>query len=348
MRAIQIDQHGGPEILRIKDVPVPEPGPGEVRVRVRAVGINHLDIWTRKGIPGVKLPLPVILGSDVVGVVDAVGSHVDQWKPGDKVAIYPAVSCHQCEACIRGLDNRCPRYSVLGHRRDGGYADYIVVPAGNLMPKPDHLSWEETAAIPLVFLTAWHMLVTLARIQPGEDVLVMGGSSGVGSAAIQIARFYGCRVITTAGTEEKRKKALELGADIALDHSQPGWGKAVREATDNKGVDIVFEHVGQAVWPEIMKCLGWHGRLVTCGATTGTDVSLNLRVLFGKQWSIYGAYMGTRGEMLDVWRLVMKGIFRPVLDRVFPLEKAEEAHRYIEDRKQFGKVVLKVSEDEIP
>lgn len=328
----------------MRDTPVPEPGPGEVRVRVHAVSINHLDLWTRKGIPGVKLPLPIIPGADVAGVVEKLGPGVQRWSVGDNVILYPAVSCGKCGACIRGRENYCRSYQVLGHRRDGGYAEFIVVPEVNLLPRPERLSFEESAAFPLVFLTAWHMLVTLAHVRPGEDVLVTAGGSGVGSAAIQIANFLGARVFTTAGTEEKRRKALELGAYRVYDHYQPGWSEKVLEDTHKEGIDIVVDHVGEALWPDIVRCMGWYARFVTCGATTGTNVQVNLRHLFAKQWSLFGAYMGSRGELMDLWPLVNEGRLRPIVDSIFPLQDASRAHEYVEAKKHFGKVVLKVIE----
>ncbi len=348
MRSVRVYEHGGPDVLRYEtDTPIPEPGPGEVRVRVYAVGINHLDIWTRKGIPGVRLPLPLTLGSDVSGVIDKPGEGVDWVDPGQEVALYPATSCGHCDACLRGNENECPKYAVLGHRRDGGYAEYIVVPARNVLPKPPHLSHAETASLPLVFLTAWHMLVTLAKLQPHDTVLVIAGGSGVGSAAIQIAKFFHARVIATAGSDEKMQRCIELGADDVVNHYEEGWSKKVKKMTQNKGVDVVFEHVGQAVWNEVLRCLAWKGRFVTCGATSGAEVQLNIRYLFGKQWSLYGAYMGSMREMLDAWKNVMNGIFRPVLDRTFPLEQAREAHEYIEAKRHFGKVVLQVHEENL-
>ncbi len=343
MRAIVVHRHGGPEVLQLEERPIPEAGPGEIRVRVQAVGVNHLDIWTRKGIPGVRLPLPIIPGADVAGIVDAVGPGVDHVHPGDAVVLYPAESCGVCAKCLRGLHNQCRQYRVLGHRRDGGYAEYIVVPARNALPKPEHLSWTEAASMPLVFLTAWHMLITLARLRPQDTVLIMAGASGVGVAAVQIARLVGATVITTAGTEEKRQRLLELGADYVLDHYDPTWPDQVRDLTGRRGADVVFEHVGAAVWEGVLRALAWDGRLVTCGATTGADVSLNIRALFAKRWQFYGAYMGTYGEMLDVWDLVTRGVLRPVVDRVWPLDQAGAAHAYVEAKRHFGKVVLEVA-----
>ncbi len=345
MRAVVIREHGGPEVLRVEERPVPDVGPNDIRVRVRAVALNHLDLWTRRGIPGVRLPLPIVPGADVAGVVDAVGDQVRHVKPGDAVVLHPAVSCGVCRFCLQGEDNRCREYKVLGHRRDGGCADFIVVPAVNALPKPAGLTWEEAASMPLVFLTAWHMLVTLARLRPAETVLVMAAGSGVGIAAVQVARMVGARVIATAGTEAKRQRLQALGADHVVDHYDPAWPQRVLELTHRAGVDVVFEHVGEAVWDGVLQCLGWGGRLVTCGATTGTEARLNLRALFAKQWRIYGSYMGTRGELLALWPLVERGVLRPVVDRVFPLEEAAQAHAYMESRQHFGKVVLRVSTD---
>ncbi|MCS7235237.1 MAG: zinc-binding dehydrogenase [Armatimonadota bacterium] len=340
MRAVRVYHHGGPEVLRVEDVPVPEPGPGQVRVRVRAAAMNHLDLWVRKGIPGVRFPLPLTLGSDGAGVVDAVGPGVKSAQPGDEVVLNPGVSCGVCTACLRGRDNLCREYGLLGEHRDGTDAEFVVVPEANVVRKPANLSFEEAAAFPLVFLTAWNMLVTNARLRPGEDVLVWGAGSGVGSAAIQIAKAFRARVIAVAGDDWKLERARQLGADETVNHRTQDVLQEVRRITGRRGVDVVFEHVGQATWDTSVKALARGGRLVTCGATSGPQVQTDVRYLFGRAVSVHGTWLGSKGELYDLLPLVEAGVLRPVVDRVLPLSEVREAHAYLESGQHFGKVVL--------
>jgi NADPH:quinone reductase-like Zn-dependent oxidoreductase len=342
MKAVRFHQHGGVEELRYEDVPEPVAGPGEILVRVKACAINFLDIWERRGLPRVRLPLPHISGADVAGVIESVGDGVSDIKAGDKTLLSPGLSCMHCKACFQGKDNLCPRYSVLGFVTDGGYAEYVKVPAVNALPYPSNLSFTEAAAVPLVFLTAWHMLVDRCRIRPGEDVLILGAGSGVGSAAIQIAKYFRARVITTAGSEAKLQKARELGADYVIDHSLQSIREEVRRVTHHRGVDIVIEHVGAATWQDSVNSLAHHGRLVTCGATTGYEAGIDLRLLFARQISIFGSYMGAKHELLEVLKLVRVGYLRPVVSQVLPLEEAGRGQQILEDRQHFGKVVLAV------
>jgi len=342
MKAIVIERHGGPEVLQYKEVPKPEIGPGEVRVRVRACALNHLDLWMRRGIPGVEIPLPRIPGSDIAGEVGEVGAGVTLVRPGDPVVLSPGVGCNTCEACLAGLDNTCRRYGLYGESFDGGCAEYVRATEVNVLPLPAGLTFEEAAAVPLVFLTAWHMLMTRAQLKPGEDVLILGAGSGIGSAAIQIAKFAGARVLATAGTDEKLQKARELGADALINHSTQKIAEVVKELTHRRGVDVVFEHVGAATWEASMRSLAPTGRLVTCGATTGPEATVDIRRLFRNQWTLLGSFMGTRGELRTVLKLIGQGKLRPVVDRVFPLPEARQAHEHLEKREQFGKVVLKV------
>lgn len=341
MKAIVFDKHGGPEVLRYTEFPEPKLGHGEVLVRVRACALNHLDLWVRNGLPGVSIPLPHIPGSDIAGEVAKVGQGVTRAKVGQKAVLSPGVSCTTCDHCLAGDDNLCRRYTLFGYLIDGGCAEYVRSPEANVFGLPDGLSFEEGAAVPLVFLTAWHMLVTRAQLKPGEDVLVLGAGSGVGSAAIQIARLFGCRVLATAGSDKKLKKAKELGADEMIDHNKQNIADEVKKRTGKRGVDVVFEHVGQATWEKSLASLAPGGRLVTCGATTGAEARFDIRRLFVNQWSILGSYMGTRGELQTVLRLVERGKLRPVVDKVFPLAEAASAHAFLEKREQFGKVVLK-------
>jgi NADPH:quinone reductase-like Zn-dependent oxidoreductase len=340
MKAVRFHHHGGPEVLRLEEVPDPVPGPGEALVRVRACALNHLDLWERRGLERVRIPLPHIPGSDVAGeVADAPSGTV---PIGQRVLLQPGLSCGRCAACLAGRDNRCPRYDVLGFLSDGGYAEFVKVPVENLVPIPDQVGDLEAAAFPLTFLTAWHMLVTRARLVAGETVLVLAAGSGVGQAAVQLARLLGARVIATVGRPEKVARARELGADEVLNHATQDLVEQVRRLTDRRGVDVVVEHVGQATWETSVRCLAPGGRLVTCGATTGARVGIDLRVLFARQLAVIGSYMGTKGELLHVATLLFAGRLRPVIDGVFELGEAAAAHRRLESREHFGKVVLRV------
>ena len=342
MKAIVFEQHGPPNVLKFIDVPQPVIKPNEVLVRVKACALNHLDLWVRQGLPGVSFPLPHIPGSDVAGEIAQVGSDVTSVRVGQKVVLAPGVTCGKCPACVSGLDNRCRHFTNLGYMIDGGCAEFVRVPEVNCLPYPENLSFEEAAAVPLVFQTAWHMLVGRAQLQPGEDVLILGASSGVGSAAIQIAKFFGARVITTAGTDEKLQKAKQLGADHGINHKSQKIREEVRRITNKRGVDVVFEHVGTATWDESIASLAPSGRLVTCGATTGFDAKIDLRFLFSRQLSLLGSYMGTKSELHTVLKLVAAGRLEPIVDRIFPLAEAAAAHAYLESSSQFGKVVLRV------
>ena len=342
MRAIVFNEHGGPEVLRPEERPEPRARANEVLVEVRACALNHLDVWARSGLRGIEIPLPHILGNDIAGVVREAGELVDWVKPGDEVLLQPGVSCGHCRECLRGADNLCPSYDILGYRRDGGYAELVAAPAVNVVPKPKDLSWTEAAALPLVLVTAWHMLVTRARVQPGEDVLIHAAGSGVGSIGIQIARLFGARVIATAGSADKLARARELGAAEVINHYEQDIFEEIRRLTNRRGVDVVIEHVGEATWPKSVRSLARGGRLVTCGATTGYNGSLDLRALFAKQLTIQGSYMGTKGELLQAARVFFAGRLKPAIDRVFPLAEAAAAHRRLEESAQFGKIVLEV------
>ncbi len=338
MRAVRFHEHGGAEVLRYEDAPDPKPGAGEVLVRVRACALNHLDIWNRRGV--VRLPLPHISGADVAGEV--LESNDPSIPAGLRVMVQPGLSCGKCDACLDGRDNECARYDVLGSQSDGGYAELVRVPARNLIPIPDAIGFVEAAAFPLTFVTAWHMLVTKARVRPGEDVLVLGAGSGVGQAAIQIAWLHSARVFATAGTDEKLARARELGAAEVVNHHTQDVPAEIRRFTNNRGVHIVIEHVGEATWERSLKCLARGGRLVTCGATTGYKAAIDLRFLFSRQFSLMGSYMGTKGELLRAAQFFFSGDVRPIVDRTFPLSEAAAAQQYIEAGKQFGKVVLEM------
>jgi NADPH:quinone reductase-like Zn-dependent oxidoreductase len=338
MKAVRFHEHGGPEVLRYEDIPEPQMKANEVLVRVRATALNHLDLWVRKGIPGI--PLPHIPGSDVAGEVIAVGELCERIKPGQRVLMSPGLSCRQCLKCLLGRDNECPRYGLLGAPHPGADRELLSVPEYAVIPIPDELDFVEAAAAPLVFVTAWHMLMGRAKLQAGEDVLVLAASSGVGQAAVQIAKLFHCRVIATAGGEAKMAKAQELGADHVIDHYRQDILAEVRRITGKRGVDVVFEHVGVATWSKSVASLAPAGRLITCGATTGFDAKVDLRFLFNRHQSLLGSFMGTMGELHTVLKFVFRGQLRPVVDRVFPMSEVAEAHRYLEGKEQFGKVVL--------
>jgi NADPH:quinone reductase-like Zn-dependent oxidoreductase len=340
MKAVIFNEHGGPEVLKYAEVTEPHIKANEVLVEVRACALNHLDVWARGGLPGIKIPLPHILGNDIAGVVREVGELVTWVGPGDEVMLQPGVSCGHCAECLRGADNLCPEYDILGYRRDGGYAELVAAPGVNVIPKPKGLSWEEAAALPLVTVTAWHMLVTRANVQPGEDVLVHAAGSGVGSIGIQVAKLRGARVIATAGSDEKLAKARELGADETINYTNEDWPKEVRRLTDRRGVDVVFEHTGAETWPGSILSLAKNGRLVTCGATSGFDARTDIRQLFYRHLTFLGSFMGSKAELLDAMKFVERGAIRAVVDRTLPLQEARRAHELMEDRAQFGKLVL--------
>jgi NADPH:quinone reductase-like Zn-dependent oxidoreductase len=343
MRAVVVPRHGGPEVLEIVTRPKPEPGPGEVLVAVRAAGINHLDTWVRRGMPGITLPLPMIPGSDASGVVAAIGPGVAGVAPGDRVFVSPGYSCERCEECWAGREPLCRSYGLLGEHRDGTQAEFIALRASHVLPLPPTLSFEEGAAFPLVFLTAWHMLVARAGVRPGDDVLVLAGGGGVGSAAIQIARLHGARVLTTVGSDDKIAKARSLGADVVINHRTTDPIDVVRKTTGKRGVDIVVDSVGQETWEKSILALARGGRLVTCGATTGYGAMTDLRHVFFKGLSILGSTMGSRAELVRIAALVGSGRLRPVVDRVLPLEQVALAHQAIAERSLFGKIVLSVA-----
>jgi NADPH:quinone reductase-like Zn-dependent oxidoreductase len=292
--------------------------------------------------PNIHFKLPLVPGSDIAGEVVAVGESAKRVRIGEKVVLAPGVSCGECAACSAGDDNQCRVYTLFGYGHNGGCAEYVAAPEANVLSMPAGLSFEEAAAVPLVFLTAWHMLLTRAQLRPGEDVLVLGAGSGIGSAAIQIAKMTGARVIATAGSAAKLAKARELGADDVIDHSTQKIADEVRRLTGRRGVDVVFEHVGVATWEQSILSLATGGRLVTCGATTGAAAQLDLRYLFARQLSLLGSFMGSRGELFTVLKLIGEMKLRPIVDRVFSLAEARQAHEYLEGREQFGKVVLKV------
>jgi NADPH:quinone reductase-like Zn-dependent oxidoreductase len=340
MKAARMHSHGGADVLVYEDVPEPEIRPDEILLRVRACALNHLDLFVRNGIPGMKIQMPHVLGSDIAGEVLRVGELCRRVQPGWRVLLSPALSCRQCPQCLAGRDNFCRQYALFGAAVDGGNRDLMPAPEYTAIRIPDSMSFEDAAAVPLVFLTAWHMLMGRAKLAPGEDVLVIAASSGVGSAAVQIAKLFHCRVIATAGGEAKMAKAKALGADHVIDHSAQDISAEVRALTGKRGVDVVFEHVGTATWQKSMESLAAGGRLVTCGATTGYDARVDLRFLFSRQLSLLGSFMGSLGELHQVLEFVFAGKLKPVVDRVFLLSESRAAHERLENKEQFGKLVL--------
>ena len=342
MNAAVFHEHGGPGKLQYQEMPAPTLGQNEVLVRVKACALNHLDIWIRQGSPAYPMPLPHISGSDIAGVVEQIGSQVEGVVEGERVYVSPGVGCGRCEQCFAGRDNMCRSYGLIGAMCHGGYAEYVKVPARNVFPIPGALTFEQAAAFPLVSLTAWHMLFTLADLQLGEDVLIMGAGSGVGHMAIQMAKLAGARVLTTVGSDDKISKAKALGADEVINHTREQVNQRVRELTHRRGVDVVIEHIGPEVWGQCIDSLAKGGRLITCGATTGAEVKLDLRYVYSRQLTIKGSYMGSQSELLKAAHLIGQGKMRPVIDRTFPLADAKAAQEYLLGRTFFGKIVLTI------
>jgi NADPH:quinone reductase-like Zn-dependent oxidoreductase len=340
MKAVLFREHGGPEKLTYEDLPTPTIGTGEVLVRVKACALNHLDIWIRQGNPAYPIPLPHVSGSDVAGVVEQIGAQIEGVTVGARVVVSPGLSCWKCENCLAGRDNFCSTFGILGAKTHGGYAEYVKVPFRNVLPIPENLTFEQAAAFPLVSVTASHMLFALAGLQHGETVLIMGAGSGVGSMAIQLAKLAGARVITTVGSDEKIPKAVVLGADAVINHSKEKVAERVKLLTEGKGVDVVIEHIGPEVWETCLASLAKGGRLITCGATTGAEVKLDLRYVYSRQFTIKGSYMGTRAELVKAAELVGQKRLISVIDRTYPLREARAAQELMLSRKFFGKIVL--------
>ena len=340
MKAVIFSRHGGPDVLEYAEVPDPSPGPGEITVRVKACALNHLDCWVRQGIPAYRISLPHTSGCDVAGVVERVGEGVVGRRAGDRVVLAPGLSCGRCEWCRRGDDNLCVSYGIRGAAAAGGYAELVLAKASDALPLPADLPFDEAAAFPLVFLTAWHMLVGRARLQAGDTVLVHAAGSGVGHAAVQIAKRLKARVLATVGADEKIPKAETLGADAVINYRREPFEERVKRLTDGRGVDVVFEHIGPEVWESSVRLLAKGGRLVTCGATSGPAVTLDLRYVFSRQLSLLGSIMGTRAELETVAQLIAGRVLRPVVDTVFPLREARAAQERLLRREVFGKLVL--------
>ena len=341
MKAVVFYENGGIDKLKHVDMEKPKISPYEVLVKVKACALNHLDIWVRQGL-GIEIPMPHISGSDIAGEIAEVGMEVKNFRPGDKVLVAPGIRCRKCVCCITSNDSMCNNFKIMGFQVQGGYAEFAKAHVDNIIPISNKYSFEEWAAIPLVFLTAWHMLVTRGQLKPGENVLIHAAGSGIGSAAIQIAHLTGARVITTARGKEKLEKAKKLGADEVIDYSKEDYAEKIRSLTNNKGADLIFEHIGPDTWEKNLQCLTKGGRMVVCGATSGPKVTMEIRFLFMKQHSIIGCYMGGKKELLDVLNLVELGKLKPVVDSVFPLNDAASAQQKMLNRGNFGKIVLKI------
>jgi NADPH:quinone reductase-like Zn-dependent oxidoreductase len=342
LKAAFFREHGGLDRIEYGDLPDPAPGQGQVRIRVRAAALNHLDIFVRKGMPGIPLALPHVMGSDGAGVVDAAGPGVTRVKPGDEVVLNPGINCGTCEFCLKGEHSLCVAFHLLGEHIAGTFASFVVAPEINACPKPPGLTWEEAAAFPLTFLTAWRLLVTKARVKPGDSLLIVGIGGGVAVAALQIAKMLGLTVWVTSSSAEKLSRAKTLGADVGIGPAAADFSREIRKATGKRGVDIVLDSVGKATWKQSIASLAKGGKLLTCGATTGPDPEEDINRIFWNQLSVHGSTMGTHGEFADLLRMFRDRRLRPVIDAVFPLSQAREAERRLEEKRQFGKIVLRV------
>jgi NADPH:quinone reductase-like Zn-dependent oxidoreductase len=339
MKAVAFAQTGGPEVLQMMDLPRPTLEDDEVLVQVKACALNHLDLYVRNGLP-TKIPMPHIGGCETTGIVVEAGKRVQGIAAGQRVMIAPGQSCMQCEQCNQGLDSCCDQFHIAGYQTQGGFAEFTKARACDVIPISEAWSFIEWAGVPLTFMTAWNMLYEKAKVQPNEEVVIFGASSGVGVAGIQIARLAGAHIFAIAGSDDKLQKAEELGAHVLINYNKQDVVQEVKSRTGDKGAHIVFEHVGAAVWPQAIRCLRRNGRLVTCGATTGPKVEIDLRFYFTQQHALLGAYMGSRHDLLQCMRLLERRIFRPVVDSTFPLEKLREAQERMEKRQMFGKIVV--------
>ncbi|GAB4569972.1 MAG: zinc-binding dehydrogenase [Anaerolineae bacterium] len=341
MRAVVFYEHGPVENLKlVEDLPIPAPGPGEVRLRVEAAALNRLDLFVREGWPGLTLEMPHIGGADVAGVVDALGEGVSGWVVGDRVAVDPSLTCGQCAACVAGQHQLCDSFSILGEHSPGAFAEYVVVPARNLMRLPDDVPFESAAAAGLVYLTAWHSLITRGGLRAGETVLIVGAGGGVNSASIQIARLAGARVVVVGSSVEKLAQAEALGADVLIDRSREDWSKAVFKLTNRRGVDVVVDNVGQATLFGSIRAVRKGGRILIVGATTGPKFDLDIRYLFAKQISLIGSTMAPHQDFVQVMSLVFEGRLQPVIGAIMPLTDVPEGHRMLEQGEVFGKIVF--------
>ncbi len=345
MKAIVFSEQGSVEVLHYTDVPKPVLGADEVLINVKACSVNYLDLHARRNRPEIEAKLrrgdtPHILGSDIAGTIAEIGAAVDSIAVGDRVVLAPCIPCGTCSDCHRGDENLCDTQVLIGFQTDGGYAEYVKAPAVNAIQIPESLSFVNAAAMPIAYLTAWHMLATRAQLRPGEDVLILGVGGGVGSAGLQIAKLSGARIFATASSDEKLAHARKMGADVTINYKDTDFSEVVLDATDRRGVDVVLEHVGAATWAQSIASLAKNGRLVSCGVTTGNIGEINIRKLYQKQITIMGSALGTAPELRTLVTLAGQGKLEPIIDRTLPLERANEAHLLLENRKNFGKIVL--------
>ncbi len=342
MKAVVFDGHGETDVLEYKDIPDPEIAPGEVLVRVRAASANYNDIWARRGLPGVQIIFPHVSGSDIAGEVVAVGSEVVGLSVGDEVINHPGISCRLCAACARGDEFFCREFKIWGFQTgplDGGHAEYVKLPSANVLPKPANISWEGAASLPLNLETVWRMLVTRARISPGQFVLIWGAAGGLGCMAIQVCKLFNARAIAVAASDEKLAVARELGAEFTINRKEQDVSQEVRNITERRGVDVVFEHVGEATWPTSVRSLRWGGTLVVCGATTGFEASTDLRFLWNKQLNFLGSHLASRSELMQALSFVNTGQIRPVVSTTLPLKDVRLGQEMMERDEVIGKIV---------
>lgn len=344
MKAVVIKEFGSHHVLRIEDLPLPAIKRDEVLIKVFFTSINHLDIWVRSGLTAYGTKLPHIPGCDISGIVVEKGEEVEELNIGDRVLVDPGIRCFKCEFCLAGRDNICRTFGIIGATIDGGYREYAAFPKRNVIRISENIPLDVASAFPLTYMTSWHMLIDRAGLKPGERILIIGGTSGIGVAALQISRLIGAEVIATAGSDEKLEFLIKQGADHVINHEREDIYERVKELTHREGVDVVFEHVGPLVFEKCVKSLKKGGRLVTCGATSGQEVRLDLRYIFSRQLSIMGSIMGTRYELLRIIHLVERGLLKPVIDSIYPLMDAGEAHKKMEERRHIGKILLRVAD----
>jgi NADPH:quinone reductase-like Zn-dependent oxidoreductase len=345
MKAVYFEEHGGPEALKLGDFDDPVPGHGEVVIDVKATSLNHLDIFVRRGSPGIKIPLPHIPGCDAAGTVSALGDGVTGIAAGDRVLVDPTLSCGKCESCTRGDATICREFGVVGEHCWGACAEKLVVPGKNVVRIPDHLSFDTAAAAPLVFVTAWRMLITRGRLRAGEDILILGAAAGVGIACIQIAKMAGARVFAAAGSPEKLELCRSLGADVVIDYSEEDFVRRVRKETGKRGVDVCVDYIGAETWVKSLRSLTGGGRLLSCGATTGYEPQTDLRHIFYRQLEVIGTTMGTRDDLLSALKFVFDGTMTPAIGKVCDLRDTADAHRLMEARQVLGKIVIRVADE---
>ena len=342
MKAVVFEEHGSTEVLKYQDLPMPQVSPNEVLIKVRAASANYNDIWARQGLPGVPIILPHVSGSDISGEVVEVGSEVTGVSPGDEVIDHPGISCRMCQSCARGEEFFCRDFKIWGFQTgpmDGGHSEYVKLPAMNVLPKPKNLSWEEAASLPLILETVWRMLVTRARIRAGDFVLIWGAAGGLGSMAIQVCKLFNAQPIAIAASEEKLEFARSLGAEHTINRKEQDIFQEVRRITDRRGVDVVFEHVGEATWAESVRCMRWGGTLVVCGATTGFEAPTDLRFLWNKQLNFLGSHLSSKSELMEALPFVERGEIKPVVSRVFPLSEVSRGQEIMENDEVLGKII---------